>query len=169
MDTSVRTSCRRKHQLDVEIWNCCTVGCDVVMRSAMPGLAEMKLAVPWLLMTGVVSSRGGTVVAEWWASGRWDVPLAMLSCVMLYYAQLKSALPVFWKGFFWCCLVSWQICLMSQTEMNCGSSVQSSLCCAVFQSRPGCCPGRVSSSVLTYFVSAPVACKLADFGCSCLC
>ncbi len=48
-----------------------------------------------------------------------------------------------------------QSCLMSQAVKNCDSSVQSSLCCAVFQSRPGCCPGRVSSSVLTCFVSVP--------------
>ncbi len=67
-----------------------------------------------------------------------------------------------WKGVSWCvALLSWQIRLMSQSVKNCGSSIQSSLCCAMFQSRPGCCPCRISSLVLTCFVSAPVACKLA--------
>ncbi len=50
---------------------------------------------------------------------------------------------------------------MSQAKKNCGSDVQSSLCCAVCLNRPDCCPDRVSNLVLICFVSAAVASKSA--------
>ncbi len=72
-------------------------------------------------------------------------------------------IPVLWKRVLWYCLVSWQICLMIQAERNCGSDVQSSLCCAVLQDRADSCPSRVSSYVPACFV-APVGCKITVLG-----
>ncbi len=73
---------------------------------------------------------------------------------MLYYAQLKFVEVSFGKGSVDVFFVSWPSCLMSQAVKNCGSNVQSSPCCALFQNRLDCCPSRVISSVLTCFVAA---------------